>query len=35
VDVEVKRAPGAALGKELTVSWRGDLGRGRGLKCCG
>jgi hypothetical protein len=35
VDVEVRRAPGATLGKELTVSWRGDLGRGRGLECCG
>jgi len=30
VDVEVRRAPGAALGRELKVHWRGDLGRGWG-----
>jgi hypothetical protein len=28
VDVEVRRAPGASLGRELTVNWRGDLGWG-------
>lgn len=33
VDVEVRRAPGAALGKDLTVSWSCDLGRGRLFKC--
>jgi len=26
VDVEVRRAPGAALGKELSVSWKADFG---------
>jgi hypothetical protein len=35
VDVEVRRTPGAALGKALTVSWQCDLGHGRGIKCCG
>jgi len=28
LDVEVRRAPGAGLGKALTVSWRGNLGYG-------
>src|SRR5262249_38961590 len=27
VDVEVRRAPGAALGKQLTVSWTYDAGQ--------
>jgi hypothetical protein len=31
VDVAVRRAPGAALGKVLNVSWRSDLGHGRFL----
>jgi hypothetical protein len=31
LDVEVKRAPGAALGKALTVSWKGNLGYSRGF----
>jgi hypothetical protein len=35
VDVEIRRAPGATLGKALTVTWKSDLGHGRGLKCCG
>ena len=28
LDVEVRRAPGAALGRALTVSWRGNIGYG-------
>jgi hypothetical protein len=28
LDVEVKRGPGAALGKALTVSWKGRIGYG-------
>jgi hypothetical protein len=31
LDVEVRRAPGAALGKALTVSWQGNLNYGGGL----
>ena len=31
LDVEVRRAPGAALGKALTVSWTSNLGYGRFL----
>jgi hypothetical protein len=30
VDVEVRRAPGAALGKALTVNWRCNLNWGPG-----
>jgi hypothetical protein len=32
VDVEVRRAPGAALGKELTISWKSRLVYGGGLR---
>jgi hypothetical protein len=31
LDVQVRRAPGAALGKELTVSWKCNLNYGGGL----
>lgn len=31
LDVEVRRAPGAAMGKALTVSWRSNLNYGGGI----
>jgi hypothetical protein len=33
VDIQVRRAPGATLGKALTVTWKSDPGHGRELKC--
>jgi hypothetical protein len=35
VDIQVRRAPGAALPKALTVTWSSDVGHGREIKCRG